>query len=138
MAKVVKGSETPFFEAPGAELRRFGKFLISGTAVPDAPMSFGRFVYPPAARSHAHRHPFGTEVYYCLSGELEAIIDGTAHRLGPGDLVIIPPGSQHYAANRGKTEAQFIAVHTPPVSDYDEFRLSWRQRAADLSDVSAD
>ena len=137
MSKVVRGTEVSFFEAPGL-LRRFGKFMISPQTVTDAPLTFGLFVYPPGARSHAPTHPFGTEVYYCLTGELEAFIKGKPHRLAEGDLIIITPGDKHYATNPGKTVLHFIAVHTPAVSDYEEFRLLWRERKADLSDASVD
>jgi quercetin dioxygenase-like cupin family protein len=135
VAKVIRGEEIPFFEAPG-ELRRFGKFMISPQDVPDASLCVGLFVYPSGARSHAHRHPLATEVYYCLTGELEAIIEGKSHRLGTGDLVIISPGEEHYATNPGQAEMRFVAIHTPPVSDYDEFKLAWQKRKADLADAS--
>ena len=138
MSKVIRGGETSFFEAPGSELRRFGKFMISPTNTPDAPMSFGLFIYPPGARSHAHRHPFSTEVYYCLAGELDAFIEGKEYCLLAGDLVIINPGESHYATNSGQSVLRFCAVHTPAVSDYEEFRLVWQERNADLSDVTAD
>jgi quercetin dioxygenase-like cupin family protein len=138
LSKLIRSEDISFFEAPGNELRRFGKFMITPANTPDAPLSFGLFVYPPGARSHAHRHPFSTEVYYCLTGELDAFIEGTRHRLGAGDSVIINPGDEHYAANHGQSEMRFIAVHTPAVSDYAEFALLWQERKADLSDVSTD
>jgi quercetin dioxygenase-like cupin family protein len=123
---VIRGDDVPYREAHGADLRRFGQFLISPGQQADAPLTLGRFRYPPGARSHAHVHPYATEVYYCVLGQLEANVDGVAHRLEPGDLVVIPPGNQHYAANAGEGETEFVAIHVPPVSDYDEFSLSWR------------
>ena len=127
MAQVIRGREHPYYEAPG-EFRRFGKFLLSPGRIADAPVTIGQFIYPPGARSHAHRHAFATEVYCCTAGELEAVVEGRPHRLQAGDLLLISPGEEHYCANPGTEEMRFLAVHTPPVSDYDEFTLSWQER----------
>lgn len=130
MATVIRGGEVPYHEAPEPALRRFGKFLVTRGSVADPPVTLGRFLYPPGARSHSHVHPFSTEIYYCLAGELEACVGDERHRLGPGDLIVIPPGSRHHAANGGDTPMEFMAVHSPPVSDYEEFRTTWIQRPA--------
>lgn len=43
----------------------------------------------------AHRHPHSEEIVYVHAGHGTAFIDGTPHRIGPGDVVHIPVGAAH-------------------------------------------
>jgi quercetin dioxygenase-like cupin family protein len=43
----------------------------------------------------AHRHPHSEEVFYVEAGEGDVWIDGSSTRVGPGDVVRIPPGAAH-------------------------------------------
>ncbi len=49
----------------------------------------------PGSTRHAHRHPLSEEVVYVRTGHGTVFISGVPHRVGPGDLVHIPPGSLH-------------------------------------------
>lgn len=46
-------------------------------------------------------HPHSAEVFFFLHGEGRAHCDGTEMTVGPGDLVVLPAGSQHYIENVG-------------------------------------
>ena len=98
--------------------------------------------YSDSVKSEVFRLPIVSRIemskFLHSEEELDAFIEGKPQRLGAGDLVIITPGDKHYAMNPGKTEMRFVAVHTPAVSDYEEFRLLWQERKADLSDANAD
>ncbi len=43
----------------------------------------------------AHRHPLSEEVVYVSSGHGTAFVDGTPHRIGPGDVLHVPAGAPH-------------------------------------------
>ena len=50
--------------------------------------------YEPGGAAQAHDHPF-EETYFFLAGEVEAELDGTPTRSGPGDVVFAGVGSLH-------------------------------------------
>ncbi len=47
-----------------------------------------------------HSHDY-TEVYLFCEGRVDMEIEGKSHRLRPGDVLVLPPGTQHRAAVRG-------------------------------------
>jgi quercetin dioxygenase-like cupin family protein len=62
---------------------------------------------------HAHPHE---QVVNMLEGELELTVDGTAHRLRAGDVLVIPGGSHHSARAIGP--CRVLDVFTPVRDDY--------------------
>jgi quercetin dioxygenase-like cupin family protein len=50
---------------------------------------------PDTPRRHLHRHPLSPEVVYVADGHGFAWQDGTATRVGPGDIVWIPTDAHH-------------------------------------------
>lgn len=48
----------------------------------------------PAGHRGAPHRPSHEEVIYCIDGELTITLDGTAHKLCPGDAAYVPPGSE--------------------------------------------
>jgi quercetin dioxygenase-like cupin family protein len=45
---------------------------------------------------HEHQHP-QEEVWQVIEGELLLDVAGTPYRLGPGDVVVVPPDTPHSA-----------------------------------------
>ncbi|HVS64045.1 MAG TPA: cupin domain-containing protein [Thermoanaerobaculia bacterium] len=82
----------------------------------------GRFVHS-ATMTHAywrieqgavvpeHRHP-QEQVVNVLEGELELVLDGVAHRLRPGDVLVVPADVAHSA--RAIAESRVLDVFSPP------------------------
>ncbi len=62
-----------------------------------------------------HSHP-NEQIVNMFAGELELTVDGAAHVLGPGDVLVIPGGAVH--CGRARTEVQVLDVFTPPRDDY--------------------
>src|SRR4029078_11579824 len=48
----------------------------------------------PGATFPEHQHPH-EQIVSVLSGELDLIVDGVAHRLTPGQVFVIPPDVRH-------------------------------------------
>ncbi len=59
-----------------------------------------------------HRHSF-EEALYVLGGELIVELDGRAHRLRPGDFILMTIGTWHSLVNAGTEEVRLLSVNTP-------------------------
>jgi len=126
--RVVRVASVPRFEAP-APYRRYAQALVDQEQFPETSMCAGLFTYPPGARSNTHRHSAENEIYFVLQGELTSVQDGRAHRASRHDLIFIPQGVSHYAANRTRRRCVFLAVHAPAVPDLLEFKRTWKRIA---------
>jgi len=54
-----------------------------------------------------HLHPFQTEVFEVLEGTVEFTAGGKTIVAGPGEKVVVEPGTAHRFANAGDTFARF-------------------------------
>jgi len=62
-----------------------------------------------------HHHPH-EQIVSVLSGELELVVDGVAHRLKPGVVFVIPPNARH--SGRGVTACRVLDAFAPVREDY--------------------
>ena len=62
-----------------------------------------------------HQHPH-EQIVTVLEGELELVVDGTAHRLQPGTVFVIPPDARH--SGRGVTACRVLDAFAPTRGDY--------------------
>jgi quercetin dioxygenase-like cupin family protein len=60
-----------------------------------------------------HAHPRQEECFTMLAGQLRFRIAGRRVLAGPGDVVLVPPGTVHHFANPGRSPAR-VAVRTSP------------------------
>jgi quercetin dioxygenase-like cupin family protein len=60
------------------------------------------------------------EVYYVLSGTGTVTLDGNAHRLQPGSVVVIPAGTSHALEVDAGQELEFVIFGAPPMAIEDE------------------
>jgi len=86
-----------------------GRFLHSET------MTFAYWEVDAGAVVPDHAHPH-EQVVNMLAGELELVVDGTAHRLHAGDLFVIRGGSQHSA--RALAPCRILDVFSPVREEY--------------------
>ena len=63
-----------------------------------------------------HHHERIEEVYCILRGTGVMHVDGQSQPVGPGDTVIILPGTRHLLRNTGADDLQMIVVCSPPFS----------------------
>jgi quercetin dioxygenase-like cupin family protein len=78
-------------------------------------MTFAHWTIEPGAGIPAHSHPH-EQVVNVISGELDLVVDNQTKRLGPGDVVIIPPDAEHSA--QSVTPSRIIDVFYPVREDY--------------------
>jgi quercetin dioxygenase-like cupin family protein len=62
-----------------------------------------------------HQHPH-EQIVSVLEGELELVVDGTAHRLTPGTVFVIPSNVRH--SGRGLTACRVLDAFAPVREDY--------------------
>jgi quercetin dioxygenase-like cupin family protein len=62
-----------------------------------------------------HQHPH-EQIVSVLEGELELVVDGTAHRLTPGTVFVIPSNVRH--SGRGITACRVLDAFAPVREDY--------------------
>ena len=92
-----------------------GCFIIEwwNTSV-DAAVSVARARVEPGVTTRWHRLPNTTERYLILEGRGRVEVgDGPSEDVGPGDVVLIPPGTRQRITNLGEADLIFLAVCTP-------------------------
>jgi mannose-6-phosphate isomerase-like protein (cupin superfamily) len=70
----------------------------------------------PAGPAHWHRE--AENVYWVLEGTVEVDVEGRVHRLGPDQVIFIPPGVVHATSNPGDTVARMIEIYAPAGADF--------------------
>lgn len=83
--------DAPAFELRGAR--------VTGLASPSrgsSELTTYRVRLDPGSALPQHHHDH-EEVFTVVSGSLTAVLDAAEHLAGPGDTVIIPPGTEHHS-----------------------------------------
>lgn len=80
----------------------------------DEELSVARARVAPGVVTHAHRLRETAERYVILSGQGSVEVGTLPPReVGPGDVVLIPPGTRQRIANTGGQDLVFLALCTP-------------------------
>ncbi len=89
--------------------------IVEVSNSPDDPgLSIARARVQPGVTTRWHRVVGTTERYVILEGSGRAEVGNMPPaRVGPGDVVIIPPGVPQRIANEGATDLVFLAICTP-------------------------
>jgi mannose-6-phosphate isomerase-like protein (cupin superfamily) len=71
---------------------------------------------PPGAEQRAHSHEDSEQVYVIVRGRGRMQVAGDAENVGEGDLVFIPPATDHGIKNDGEETLVYVSATAPPVS----------------------
>lgn len=66
-------------------------------------------------RPHSHEYE---QIVYILQGQVDFHIEGEVVRLGPGGLLVVPPGKMHHAVVVGNEEVLNLDIFTPRRPEY--------------------
>jgi mannose-6-phosphate isomerase-like protein (cupin superfamily) len=77
---------------------------------------------PPGAEQRAHSHPESEQVYVIVRGRGRMSIAGDMEEVAEGDLVFIPPATQHGIVNDGPEALVYITAASPAVSMEELYR----------------
>ncbi|HEY1776643.1 MAG TPA: cupin domain-containing protein [Solirubrobacteraceae bacterium] len=67
------------------------------------------------ARPHSHSYE---QIVYVLEGELLFVVGDEEVVMGPGDMLVVPPGIEHWAETLGAVPAVDMSVFTPRRDEY--------------------
>ena len=70
----------------------------------------------PGAEQRAHSHEEAEQVYVIVRGRGRMEVAGDVEEVGEGDLVFIPPATQHGIRNDGSETLVYVSAASPPVS----------------------
>ncbi|MDR3519465.1 MAG: cupin domain-containing protein [Candidatus Pacebacteria bacterium] len=62
----------------------------------------------------AEVHKYTEQTLFFLSGTGEGELDGTKFPIGPGDVVVVVPGTEHNFINTGTEDLKIFTVYAPP------------------------
>ena len=84
-------------------------------------------VIEPRMQPRPHRHDDFDQIATIVSGEAVYHIGESAHRVGPGSLLLIPAGVEHWIEPAGGTAVENLDVFAPARADYRHL-LAWMDR----------
>ena len=115
MEIVNRGQSAPFITKDGSEIRS----ILDRTNSAVRNQSLAEALLPPGAATEPHLHPMTEEIYYVLRGIGQMTLGMERQRVGPGDGVLIPPGTPHTIENVGEEPLVFLCCCAPPYSHDD-------------------
>jgi mannose-6-phosphate isomerase-like protein (cupin superfamily) len=112
---VNRSRSVPFITKDGSEVRS----VLDRTNSTARKQSLAEATLPPGARTGAHVHPFTEEIYYILRGAGRMTLGMERCDVGPGDGILIPPGTRHTIENLGQEPLVFLCCCAPPYTHED-------------------
>jgi mannose-6-phosphate isomerase-like protein (cupin superfamily) len=71
---------------------------------------------PGGVQQTLHSHEEGEQVYVVVRGRGEMSVAGDTQEIAEGDLVLVPPATDHAIANNGEDGLACVSVQSPPVA----------------------
>lgn len=115
MEVVNRERSLPFITKDRSEIRS----ILDRTNSTAVNQSLAEATLPPGAESAEHYHPNTEEIYYVLRGRGLMTLGREQRQVGPGDGVLIPPGTPHKIRNVGQDPLVFLCCSSPPYSHED-------------------
>jgi mannose-6-phosphate isomerase-like protein (cupin superfamily) len=71
---------------------------------------------PPGIEQELHSHEESEQIYVISSGAGSMTVAGDKQAITEGDLVMVPPATDHSIANDGNVDLCCVSVQSPPVT----------------------
>ena len=107
----------PFTTLDGSTIRVLLDAQLGGAGE----QSLAEATLAPGQSIQRHFHARSEEIYVVLVGRGEMELDGDRRLVGPGDAILIPPGSRHRIEAVAESELRFLCCCAPAYSDEDTF-----------------
>ena len=104
-----------FITADGSAIRELAG-VPSGNA---ANQSLAEATVPPGGETAEHYHRVSEEIYLFTSGAGRMRMAGEEAAVRAGDMVVIPPGTEHQLVNDGSAPLVLLCCCSPPYSNED-------------------
>lgn len=120
------GGKHVFHKAGSTEMYRRGpmlsEFMLTAEQT-EGRYSIVREIFKPGMSSYpGHSHHFHSEVFFIVSGVMEWTVNGETKKIGPGDLVYIPPNSPHAGRVVGDEDVHALMIYEPAGYERNYFR----------------
>jgi mannose-6-phosphate isomerase-like protein (cupin superfamily) len=89
---------------------------------------------PPGAEQRAHSHEESEQVYVVVRGRGRMTVAGDVEEVGEGDLVFIPPGTEHAIVNDGSEPLVYVSAASPAVSMDERYREQLAPQVGDYEE----
>ena len=70
-------------------------------------------IFAPGGATPPNTHTTAQAVFYVLKGRGLAIADGLAQEIGPGDCIMLKPGTEHVVENPGPGKLYCLTIMVP-------------------------
>lgn len=100
----------PYVTKDGSEIRE----LMHPSAHAVDRQSLAEARVPSGASTHRHRHMHSEEIYHVSAGRGIVELGDERIDVGPGDSVVIPPGTPHRLHNTGSGTLTVLCCCSPP------------------------
>jgi mannose-6-phosphate isomerase-like protein (cupin superfamily) len=61
-------------------------------------------------------HQESEQAYVVVRGAGAMSVAGDTQQVGEGDLILVPPATEHSVASNGDVELSFVSIQSPPVA----------------------
>ena len=110
-----RDNQAPFTTKDGSTIRS----LLDRANAPVANQSLAEASLPAGTSTTRHYHRLSEEFYYILQGSGVMEISGSTAEVGPGDAILIPPGSRHQIT--ATSPMRFLCCCAPPYAHDDTY-----------------
>jgi mannose-6-phosphate isomerase-like protein (cupin superfamily) len=70
-------------------------------------------IFEPGGKTPPNSHNVAEEVFFVLAGTGKAIAGGVSRDVGPGDTLVLRPGTEHVVENTGPGKLYCLTMMTP-------------------------
>ena len=70
-------------------------------------------IFEPGGKTPPNEHNVAEEAFFVLAGTGRAFADGVSHDVGPGDLLVLRPGTEHVVVNTGADKLYCLTLMAP-------------------------
>ena len=92
------------------------KILMDAGELGSRNMSVTWIEVPSGVDQELHSHEEAEQVYVVTAGSGTMKVAGDTQSVSPGDLVMVPPATDHSIANDGDADLCCISVQSPPIT----------------------
>jgi mannose-6-phosphate isomerase-like protein (cupin superfamily) len=71
---------------------------------------------PAGARQTLHSDEGSEQAYVVVRGGGSMSVAGDTQKVGEGDLILVPPATEHSISNDGEAELVCVSIQSPPVA----------------------
>ncbi len=112
-------------EAPTEEWHRVrNRILMDAGELGSRNMSVTWLEVPEGIDQELHSHEEAEQVYIVVSGRGTLTVAGDTQQVAQGDLVLVPPATDHSIANTESADLCCVSVQSPPVTSSEVFGRS--------------